>query len=107
MRQLSNPVLAGVLKAVPDRLKILAEQNQLDQDCPLTVIVSPVTAFRLWPGVLDAEGVGDPLVRGLSLLVDAVGVDLQQGRDSLPRYGGPSHVPTGRGSTSRQGWSCR
>jgi hypothetical protein len=45
------------------------------QDCPLTVIVSLVTVFRLWPGVLDAEGVGDPLVRGVSPL-DAVGVDL-------------------------------
>ena len=30
------------------------------------------------PGVLDAEGVGDPLVRGVSLPVDAVRVDLQQ-----------------------------
>ena len=45
------------------------------QDFPLTVIVSLITAFRPWPGVLDAEGVGDPLVRGVSLLVGAVGVD--------------------------------
>jgi hypothetical protein len=30
------------------------------------------------------------LVRGVSLLVDAVGVELQQGRDSVPRCG--SHL---------------
>jgi hypothetical protein len=30
-----------------------------------------VTAFKLRPGVLDAEDVDDPLVRGVSLLVDA------------------------------------
>ena len=35
------------------------------------------------PGVLDAEGVGGPLVCGVSLPVDAVGVDLQQDGDAV------------------------
>jgi hypothetical protein len=35
-------------------------------------------------GVLNAEGVGDPLVRGIGLAVDAVRVDLQQDRDAVP-----------------------
>ena len=35
-------------------------------------------------GVLGAEGVGDALVGGIGLPVDAVGVDLQQDRDAVP-----------------------
>ena len=31
-----------------------------------------------------SEGVGDLLVRGISLPVDALGVDLQQDRDAVP-----------------------
>ena len=50
--------------------------------CLRTVVVSLVTGFGLGLGVLGAEGVGDPLVRGASLPVDAVRVDLQQDRDA-------------------------
>ena len=50
----------------------------------LDVVVSLVAGFGLGLGVLGAEGVGDPLVRGVSLPVDAVGVDLQQDRDAVP-----------------------
>ena len=35
-----------------------------------------------------AEGVGDPLVGGVSLPVDAVGVDLQQDGDAVPGAAG-------------------
>jgi hypothetical protein len=35
-------------------------------------------------GVLCSGGVGDPLVRGVGLPVDAVGVDLQQDCDAVP-----------------------
>ena len=41
-------------------------------------LISLISGFGFGPGVLDAEGVGDPLVRGVSLPVDAVRVDLQQ-----------------------------
>jgi hypothetical protein len=44
----------------------------------LAALISLITGFGFGPGVLDAEGVGDPLVRGVSLPVDAVRVDLQQ-----------------------------
>jgi hypothetical protein len=46
--------------------------------CLLDVVISPVAGFGLGLGVLGAEGVGDPPVRGASLPVDAVRVDLQQ-----------------------------
>jgi hypothetical protein len=42
----------------------------------------PRHRVRTRAGVLGAEGVGDPLVRGVSLPVDAVRVDLQQDRDA-------------------------
>jgi hypothetical protein len=44
----------------------------------LAALISLITGYGFGPGVLDAEGVGDPLVRGVSLPVDAVRVDLQQ-----------------------------
>jgi hypothetical protein len=40
------------------------------------------------PGVLGAESVGDPLVRGISLTVDAVRVDLQQTATPCPAQRG-------------------
>ena len=39
-------------------------------------------------GVLGAEGVGDALVGGVGLPVDAVGVDLEQDRDAVPGAAG-------------------
>jgi hypothetical protein len=45
---------------------------------------SLLTGFRLGLGVLGTDGVGDPLVRDVSLPVDAMGVDLQQDRDVVP-----------------------
>jgi hypothetical protein len=38
--------------------------------------------------VLDAEGVGDALVGGVGLAVDAVGVDLEEDGDALPGVAG-------------------
>lgn len=52
--------------------------------CLRIVVVSLVTGFGLGLGVLGAEGVGDPLVRGVSLPVDTMSVDLQQNRDVAP-----------------------
>jgi hypothetical protein len=52
--------------------------------CLLAVVISLVTGFGLEPGVLGAESVGDPLVRGIGLTVDPVRVDLQQDRDAVP-----------------------
>ena len=49
---------------------------------PLGVTAFPVTVLR--PGVLGAEGVGDALVGGVGLPVDAVRVDLQQDGDAVP-----------------------
>jgi hypothetical protein len=46
--------------------------------CLLAAVISLVTGFGLGPAVLSAERIGDPLVRGISLPVDAVRVDLQQ-----------------------------
>jgi hypothetical protein len=40
------------------------------------------------PVVLDAEGLGDALVGGGRLAVDAVGVDLEQDRDAEPGAAG-------------------
>ena len=39
-------------------------------------------------GADDAEGVGDALVGGVGLAVDAVGVDLQQDCDAVPGAAG-------------------
>jgi hypothetical protein len=39
---------------------------------------------RFWLGVLGAEGIGDALVCGIGLPVDAVGADLEQDRDAVP-----------------------
>jgi hypothetical protein len=39
-------------------------------------------------GVVEAEGVGDALVGGGGLAVDAVGVDLEQDRDAVPGAAG-------------------
>jgi len=52
----------------------------------LDVVVVLVT--WVWLGVADVEGVGDALVGGGSLAVDAVGVDLQQDRDAVPGAAG-------------------
>ena len=51
---------------------------------PAHVVISLVARLGPGLGVLGAEGVGDPLVSGISLAVDAVGVDLQQDRDTVP-----------------------
>jgi len=40
--------------------------------------------FRISPSILAAERVGDALAGGISLPVDAVGVDLEQDRDAVP-----------------------
>jgi hypothetical protein len=47
----------------------------------LAVAVSLITRVLL--GVLSSESVGNPLVRGISLPVDAVGANLQQDRDAV------------------------
>ena len=44
--------------------------------------------FGLRPGVLSTEGGGDPLVGGIGLTVDAVGVDLEQDGDAVPGAAG-------------------
>jgi hypothetical protein len=44
--------------------------------CLLAAVISLIAGFGLGLGALNAEGVGDPLVRGISLPVDAVRVDL-------------------------------
>ena len=49
---------------------------------PPAVISSPGTGSGL--GLSGAEGVGDALVGGISLPIDAVGVDLQQDGDAVP-----------------------
>ena len=41
-----------------------------------------------WLGVLGAKGVGDALVGGVGLPVDAVGVDLEQDGDAVPGAAG-------------------
>jgi hypothetical protein len=43
---------------------------------------------RAFLGVLGAEGLGDALVGGGGLAVDAVGVDLEQDRDAVPGAAG-------------------
>ena len=50
--------------------------------CLLAVAVFLAAGFGL--GVLGAEGVGDALVGGVGLPVDAVRVDLQQDGDAVP-----------------------
>jgi len=52
------------------------------QDALLAVAVFLAAGSGL--GVLGAEGVGDALVGGVGLTVDAVGVDLEQDRDAVP-----------------------
>jgi hypothetical protein len=52
----------------------------------LDVAVDFVT--RGLPSVMGAEGVGDALVGGVGLPVDAVGVDLEQDRDAVPDSAG-------------------
>ena len=63
-----------------------------------------------------AEGVGDPLVRGVSLPVEAVGVDLRQNRDAVPGpaggLGGPHSLSSAtpnqaRGTKPRRGASIQ
>jgi hypothetical protein len=53
-----------------------------------TVLVSVVSGVGLRVGVLGAEGVGDALVGGAGLSVDAVGVDLEQDGDAVPGAAG-------------------
>jgi hypothetical protein len=43
---------------------------------------------RVWLGVADAEGIGDALVGGGGLAVDAVGVDREQNGDAVPGAAG-------------------
>src|SRR5690242_17204708 len=50
--------------------------------CLLAVAIFPAAGFRL--GVPGAEGVGDALVGGIRLPVDAVRVDLEQDRNAVP-----------------------
>ena len=54
--------------------------------CLLAVAVFLVPRFGL--GVLGAEGVGDALVGGVGLAVDAVGLDLEQDGDAVPGAAG-------------------
>jgi hypothetical protein len=69
--------------------------------CHFTFAVFFVPRFGL--GVLAAEGVGDALVRGISLAVDAVRVDLQQDRDAVPGPAGD----LGRGHPGVEPQACR
>jgi len=70
--------------------------------CHLTFAVFP--AARVGLGVLGAEGVGDALVGGISLPVDAVRVDLEQDGDAVPGPAGEVTVaPTG-GASLRNSW---
>jgi hypothetical protein len=50
--------------------------------------LSPSLVTGLGLGVPHSEGVGDPLVRGVSLPVDAVGVDFQQDGGAVPGMAG-------------------
>jgi hypothetical protein len=52
----------------------------------LGVVVVLVT--RVWLGFADAEGIGDALVGGGGLTVDAAGVDLEQNGDAVPGAAG-------------------
>lgn len=45
---------------------------------PVAAVIPFVTGFGLGPCVLDTESIGDPVVRGISMRVDAVRVNLQQ-----------------------------
>jgi len=53
-----------------------------DMELPEAVVASLVARAGL--GLGDVEGVGDALVGGVSLAVDAVGVDLEQAGDAVP-----------------------
>jgi hypothetical protein len=64
--------------------------------CLLAVVV--VFTSGAGRGLGGAEGVGDALVGGVSLPVDAVGVDLQQDGDAVPGAAGD----LGRGHTGVQ-----
>jgi hypothetical protein len=65
--------------------------------------VSGMSAVLLPPvlGVLAAEGVGDALVGGVGLPVDAVGVDLEQDDDAVP--GPAGDLGGGHAGVQRQG----
>jgi hypothetical protein len=53
--------------------------------CSISSSPSSPGSDSVWAsGRLGIEGVGDPLVRGVSLPVDAMSVDLQQDRDAVP-----------------------
>lgn len=54
-------------------------------------------------GILGAEGLGDALVGGGRLAVDAVGVDLQQDRDAVPGAARDLAVPGGAPATRLAG----
>jgi hypothetical protein len=82
--------------------------------CLLAVAGFLVAGFGL--GVLGAEGVGDALVGGVGLTVDAVRVDLQQDRDAVPGPAGDLGRGAQRGAALRlgqgvlpcfRGFSCR
>jgi hypothetical protein len=53
----------------------------------------------IWPVLTAAEGVGDALVGGVDLAVDAMGVHLQQDDDAVPGAAGDF----GRGHAGRTG----
>ena len=71
--------------------------------CLLAVAGFLVAGFGL--GVLGAEGVGDALVGGVGLIVDAVRVDLQQDRDAVPGLTGD--VSRGTQRERRCAWPGR
>jgi hypothetical protein len=58
-----------------------------------------VSALLIWPVLTAAEGVGDALVGGVGLAVDAVGVHLQQDDEAVPGAAGDF----GRGHAGRAG----
>jgi hypothetical protein len=59
---------------------LLASDLPFQEACSVSSSSSP----GVWLGAADVECVGDALVRGGGLAVDAVGVDLEQDRDAVP-----------------------
>ena len=74
--------------------------------CLLAVVATHAT--RVLPGVLGAEGIGDALVGGTVLAVDAVGVDLEQHRDAVPGAAGDySHGHAASSQLACPTWTAR
>jgi hypothetical protein len=59
-----------------------------DSGCLLAIVLCLIIGFELGLGVLRTEGVGDALVGGVGLPVDAVRVDLEQDGDAVPGAAG-------------------